>query len=183
MGSTLFSAKKEAGKLPAGGGTIIERLMDALAVRLPEVPVTETVDAPAAAEPLTVKVRVLVEVGLAGLNAAVTPAGNPDAERLTDPEKPLAASMVIVLDPLEPCCRVTLPGVEERPKVAGSGLGDTVDPPPQDAASGRLVDVVDLGRFDVDEILAFAHGGAFGLPPVHDLALLHGKAPLRHADG
>jgi hypothetical protein len=42
-----------------------------------------TVAFPKVAELLAVSVSVLVEVVLAGLNEAVTPLGNPEADRLT----------------------------------------------------------------------------------------------------
>jgi hypothetical protein len=46
---------------------------------------------------LVVSVMVLVPVLLAGLNAAVTPAGSPDAARLTLPSKlPLGMMMILV---------------------------------------------------------------------------------------
>src|SRR5258708_10727274 len=90
VGSTLFRAKKLAGRLPAGGGTMTVRLINVVDVRLPEVPVTETADVPAAAEAATVRVRMLFEVGLAGLHVDVTPVCSPDTARLTEAENPLA---------------------------------------------------------------------------------------------
>jgi len=135
----LFSAKKLAGRLPAGGGTIIVRLIDALALSVPDVPFTEIVELPAAAEPLTVRVNVLVEVVAAGLNAAVTPAGNPVAARFTDPEKPPAAAIAIDVDPLAPSCSVTFAGVDERLKlwVPCDGAEAALAPPPQELPSVR----------------------------------------------
>lgn len=56
--------------------------------RLLDVPTIVTVAVPVEAVLLAVNVRVLVLVVLAGLNDAVTPAGNPDADRLTLPLKP-----------------------------------------------------------------------------------------------
>jgi len=67
-------------------------------VRLPDVPVIVTVAVPVAAVAPAVKVSVLVVAGL-GLNAAVTPLGKPDAEKVTLPLKPFAGVMVIVLVP------------------------------------------------------------------------------------
>jgi hypothetical protein len=52
---------------------------------------------------LAVSVRTLVEVVGFVLKLAVTPAGRPEAERLTDPVKPLMGVTVIVLLPLVPC--------------------------------------------------------------------------------
>ena len=70
-----------------------------VAVRLPEVPVMVTVAAAVVAEPLAVSVSVLVPVVGFELNAAVTPLGKPDAERVTLPLKPFNGVMVIVLVP------------------------------------------------------------------------------------
>lgn len=54
------------------------------------------------AELLAVNVSVLVDVVLAGLNEAVTPLGNPEADKLTVPVKPFCGLTVIVLENI-PC--------------------------------------------------------------------------------
>ena len=54
-------------------------------VKLPDEPVTVTVNAPTVAVALAVKVNVLVVVAGFVLNDAVTPLGRPDADRLTLP--------------------------------------------------------------------------------------------------
>ena len=51
---------------------------------------------------LAVRVRTLVEVVGFVPKLAVTPVGKPEAERLTDPLKPLIGVTVIVLFPLVP---------------------------------------------------------------------------------
>src|SRR3954471_22078248 len=79
-------------------------------VRLPLTPVMVTVTVPVAAVLLAVRVSVLVLVVLDGVKEAVTPAGNPEADRFTLPLKPLAPDTVIVLVPLEPCVTATLLG-------------------------------------------------------------------------
>ena len=61
----------------------------AVFVKLPEVPVTMIVTVPVVAELLAVRVKMLVLVALAGLKDAVTPLGNPLADKLTLPLKPL----------------------------------------------------------------------------------------------
>jgi hypothetical protein len=86
------------------------RLSVAECVSEPDVPVIVTVDGPVVAVVVAVSVSVLVVVTLAGLNAAVTPAGRPDAVRLTLPAKPLSLLTVIVLVPLPPCEMLTLVG-------------------------------------------------------------------------
>ena len=66
------------------------------------VPLMVTVVVPVVAVPLAVNVTVLVLVVLAGLKLAVTPPGRPEAERLTEPLKPLTGVTVMVLVPLAP---------------------------------------------------------------------------------
>ncbi len=79
-------------------------------LRLPDVPVTVTVDTPAAAELLALRVRVFP------LKDAVTPAGRPEAAKETVPVKPPAGVTVIVLVPVAPCTTVTLAGAAARVK-------------------------------------------------------------------
>jgi len=107
--------------LPGGGATRTVKLVVVVELRLPEVPVIVTAAVPVGAEPLTVIVRTLVEEVFAGLNNAVTPVGNPDAARLTLPEKPCEGIILIVLDPLAECCSVTLAGVDESLKLGTGG--------------------------------------------------------------
>ena len=68
----------------------------------PDLPVMVMVTVPRVALLLAVRVSVLVFVVLVGLNAAVTPAGRPEAERLTLPVNPLIGLTVLVLVPLPP---------------------------------------------------------------------------------
>ena len=82
-------------------------------VVVPEVPVIVTVDVPVVAVTLAVRVRTLVEVVGLVPNVAVTPEGNPDAERLTLPVNPLIGFTVMVLLPLAPCVMVKLDGDAE----------------------------------------------------------------------
>jgi hypothetical protein len=70
-----------------------------VSVRLPDVPVIVSVAVPVAAVALAVNVSVLLLVAGLGLNAAVTPLGKPDAERVTLPLKPFAGVMLIALAP------------------------------------------------------------------------------------
>jgi hypothetical protein len=71
-------------------------------VRLPEIPVIVTVAGPNTAVLAAVNVKMLVDVVLAGLNDAVTPAGKPLAARATEPLKPLMSATATVLLPLVP---------------------------------------------------------------------------------
>lgn len=91
-----------------------------VSVKLPDVPVIVTVTVPVAAVALAVKVSVLVVVAGLGLNAAVTPLGKPDAERLTLPLKPFAGVMVIVLVPWPPGTMLKLLGLADSAKVGGA---------------------------------------------------------------
>ena len=85
-------------------------------VRLPLVPVMVTVAVPVAAVLLAVNVSRLVFVVLAGVNVAVTPDGNPDADKFTLPLNPFKSVSVIVLLLLEPCVTVTAVGEAESEK-------------------------------------------------------------------
>src|ERR1700743_2724287 len=78
------------------------KLMVAVCERVPLTPVTVMVAAPRVAVLDAVKVSVLVPVVEAGLNAAVTPAGNPLAVRATMPVNPPDGVTVIVLLPVVP---------------------------------------------------------------------------------
>ena len=98
------------------------RLMVVVCVRLPEVPVMVTVvGPPTAADPLAVKVKVLVVVVLGGLNDAVTPLGRADVTaRLTLPLKPFSGFTVIVLVPLLPWAMLRLLGAADNVKLGAT---------------------------------------------------------------
>ena len=84
----------ESAKLGAG---VTVRLIVVVCVKLPDVPVIVTTAVPVEAVALGVRVRVLLLVAGLGLNAAVTPLGKLEADRLTFPLKPFDGVMVIVL--------------------------------------------------------------------------------------
>lgn len=84
-------------------------------VRLPDTPVTVTVCVPEATVLPAVKLTLLVVLVLKGLKLAVTPAGNPEADRLTLPLNPLVPVTLIISAALEPAVTVSGP-VEERLK-------------------------------------------------------------------
>ena len=98
------------------GVAIVSAIVAAL-FNIPEVPVTVIVDIPVTAKALTVSVRVLAPVVLAGLNDAVTPLGRPDAARLTLPLNPPCGPTVIVLTPLPPGLTLRLAGAAARVKL------------------------------------------------------------------
>jgi hypothetical protein len=97
---------------------------------VPEVPVIVAVDVPAVAVLLAVSVSPLVVVAVAGLKAAVTPLGRPEAVRATLPVKPFFGVIVSALEPLAPCATVTLVGDAARPKSGTAATaGVSVDIP------------------------------------------------------
>lgn len=85
------------------GLAVTVRAMVVVAVRLPEVPVIVTVDEPVVAAALAVRVSTLADVAGLVANVAVTPAGRPDAVRVTEPANGLTSDTVMVLVPLAPC--------------------------------------------------------------------------------
>jgi hypothetical protein len=87
------------------GGAFTVRVSVVVCVKLPDVPMMVTVTVPVVAVPLAVSVNVLLlvaEVVGLELNAAVTPLGRPEADKLTLPRKPFCGVTVIVLCPLLP---------------------------------------------------------------------------------
>jgi hypothetical protein len=72
---------------------------------------------PTAAVPLAVNVNVLVFAVLVGLKDAVTPLGNPEADKLTLPLKPFCGVTVIVLVPLAASKTLRLLGDADNVKV------------------------------------------------------------------
>ena len=99
------------------------REIDAVFVKLPDVPVIVTGKVPTAAVPAAARVRVLVVEVVAGLKDALTPAGKPDADMLTLPLKPNWGVMVMVSVLLVPCVIVMLLREVEREKFGEGGAG------------------------------------------------------------
>lgn len=99
------------------------REIAAVFVKLPEVPLIVTGNVPTTAVPAAVRVRVLVvAVGL-GLNEAVTPAGRPEADKVTLPLKPNWGVIVMVFVLTAPCVIVMLLKEVEREKFGDGGAG------------------------------------------------------------
>jgi len=82
----------------------------ALCASCPLVPVTVTVNVPPAALLDAVRVSFEEVVDDVGLNAAVTPLGNPLAEKFTLPANPFAGTTLIVELPLAPEAMLKLEG-------------------------------------------------------------------------
>ncbi len=95
------------------------RLTLVVGAREPEVPVTVIELVPVAAEPLMVRLNVLLEVVVAGLKLALTPAGGFAADNATLPENPFAGRTDTVTEPLAPCCNTTVPGEDVSVKLGG----------------------------------------------------------------
>jgi hypothetical protein len=87
--------------------------MVVLCVKLPDVPVIVTVAAPVDAVALAVKVSMEVLVAGFTLNAAVTPLGRPEAERVTLPLNPFEGLIVIMLVLWPACATPTVLGLVE----------------------------------------------------------------------
>ena len=92
-----------------GGGLTVSETVVAF-VKLPAVPVMVTLTVPVAAVLVAVRVNVLVLDVALGLNEAVTPAGRPEAARVTLLLKPFCGLTVMVLAPLAPSTMVKLFG-------------------------------------------------------------------------
>ena len=107
-------------------GAVTVSAMVAVAVSVPEVPVTVTEYVPAAAVLLALKARELVLVVLAGVKTAVTPLGNPVAERATVPLKPFLALTIIVLLPLPARGTVRVAAEAERLKLGTTTVNPIV---------------------------------------------------------
>jgi len=112
----------ESAKFATRTGFTVREIV-ALFDKLPDVPVIVTVTVPEAAVLLTVSVNVLVLAVLVGLKDAVTPLGNPVADRPTLPVKPFCGATVMMLVPLDPCGIVTLLGEAESEKFGGGATG------------------------------------------------------------
>jgi predicted short-subunit dehydrogenase-like oxidoreductase (DUF2520 family) len=97
----MVSAAGETARVKLGGGLTVSASV-VVADTLPEVPVIVTVDVPAAAELLAASASTLVPVAGFVPNCAVTPAGKPDAARVTLSANPFTGVMVTVLVPLPP---------------------------------------------------------------------------------
>jgi len=103
-------------KLGLPPATIV-RVMAAVSVTEPPVPVIVMGKVPVAALLETVRVRTLVDVVGLVPNVAVTPLGRVEVVRDTLPVNPPEGVTVIVLDPLAPCAMLKLAGLADRVKL------------------------------------------------------------------
>jgi hypothetical protein len=146
-------------------------------VNVPEVPVIVTVTIPVVAELLAVSVSVLEIAVELGLNAAVTPFGRPDADKLTLPLKPFCGLTVIVLVPLAPCLTVKLLGDTERVKFGGPVTVRVIV-----VVFVRLPDVPMMVTRTVLEVAALLAVSVSVLVPVAGSGLNNAVTPLGRPD-
>jgi hypothetical protein len=104
-----------AASVKPGGGLTVSAIV-ALLLKVPEVPVTVTMDVTAAAVLAAVRVTVLMP-DLTALRVAVTPLGSPDAASATVPLKPKMSVMAMVLALLAPGVTLKVVGVAARVKL------------------------------------------------------------------
>jgi hypothetical protein len=89
----------------------------AVPVKLPDVPVTVTVEVPIAAVPVAVRVRRLAVVAGFVPKTALTPFGSPATTRFTVLLNPFRALMAIVAEPPAPWRKVRLVGDADSVKL------------------------------------------------------------------
>ena len=98
-------------------GAVMVRAIVVVLLSAPEEPVTVTVAVPTVAVLLALKVRELLPVVLDGLNAAVTPLGNPETPRATMPLKPFCPATLILVLPMPARGTVRLLDEDKRLKL------------------------------------------------------------------
>jgi hypothetical protein len=107
--AATLTLEGEDPRLNPGAGVTV-KLRGVVAETLPDFAVIVAVSVVIVAETLAVSVSLLVELVLAGLNAAVTPGGNPEIVRAAEPVKPFTGATVMVLLPDAPCDTLRLAG-------------------------------------------------------------------------
>jgi hypothetical protein len=121
----LVLADAPAATVKAGGAVTVKpgaavtaRLTGVVPVALPLVPLTVTfaTDTAAEAEAVSVRVELPPAAADAGTNAAVTPAGSPEAANVTLPAKPLVPMILTVVAVEDPAATVKDEAVAARVK-------------------------------------------------------------------
>ena|SRR6185437_3451739 len=107
-----------------------------LADTFPELPLMAISYFPGAAAELAVSVSELVVLVVAGLKAALKPAGRPEAERLTLPVKPFDAATLMVLVVLVPGTKEMLPADAMRFRVGDPASRVTTPQPANSTTTG-----------------------------------------------
>ena len=114
----MFTAAGVADSVKFAGALMVSAIV-VLLLRAPDVPVTVTVEDPAATELVVFKVRVVDVVELGALKDAVTPDGNPEAAKVTLPLNPFCALIAIELAPEPPWAMLRVAGVAVSVKDGG----------------------------------------------------------------
>jgi hypothetical protein len=114
----LYNGARFTNPLPTGAARIV-RLIVAVRVRLPDVPVMVTVEFPGLAEAVAESLTTAVEGVIPALNVATTPLGTPETVTVTVPENPFCGVSVIVLLPDVPGAMLSVVG--EAVKVNDGG--------------------------------------------------------------
>ena len=113
----MFTVPRFAFDVAKPGGGMTVRAIEVVVVNAPELPPMVTVDVPRVAEPLAVNVSTLAPVAGFGLNEAVTPLGDPVANRFTLPVNPYRSVTVIPVVLEAPWAKVTEDGEAPRAKL------------------------------------------------------------------
>lgn len=123
---------------PVGPVLTVRAMVAVTGVSVPEVPVMMTVEAPAVAVALALKVTTLLPVAGLVANAAVTPLGRPDAASVTLPVNPPTSVTVMVSVAVMPWVIERLAGDAARVK---PGVDFVVTVRPMEADAVRLPEV------------------------------------------
>jgi hypothetical protein len=91
-------------------------------LRLPDLPVTVTVDGPVAAELVTVSVRTQLTGVVPTLNDPTTPFGRLEMLNVTMFENPFSGVKVRVLLAVAPCAILTVAGEADKENVGGRAM-------------------------------------------------------------
>jgi hypothetical protein len=137
--TTVWFPPLETEKSKGGGAfTVTVNVRVVVWDREPATPVTVIVDDPAGVDAEVVRVNVDEHVGLhvPGENAAVAPAGRPEAEKDSDCAVPETRVAVIGLATDWPATTVTLP---PTPKVKSKGGGGGGGVPPADLNAAKML--------------------------------------------
>ena len=117
----LYSGARFTSAFPAFGASTV-RLIVAIWVRLPDLPVRVTVDGPAAADDVTASVKATL-AGVGPLpNEPCTPEGRPDMLTVTEPVNPFSGIKVRMLFPVAPCAMLSDVGEAVRVKVGPDAI-------------------------------------------------------------
>ena len=93
-----------------------DRVIAAVLLTVPEVPVMVTLEVPIGAVAPAPRVTVVEATSGFGLKDAVTPLGRPEAEKVMFPVKPFLGETVTALKPEVPCTMAKLAGEAESVK-------------------------------------------------------------------